>query len=381
MSVDTLTMAKAQGMDDLDVRMMQAAIALGRRNLGLTAPNPSVGALVVRDGVVVGRGVTALGGRPHAETLALADAGELARGATIYVSLEPCSHFGKTPPCAQAIIDAGIARVVSALDDPDMRVSGRGHAMLRNAGIEVATHVCAPEAFAANLGHILRVTQARPSVTLKLAETADGYSAGARHDPRLHITGQAANNRTQVMRAQADAIMIGIGTALVDDPLLTVRMPGLNIQKPLRVVLDTHLQLPVRSRLVQTALEHTTLAICGNDASHEAEAALQAVGIEVERVSITADGRVDLRLALQLLAQRGITRVFSEGGPRVAGQLIRTGLADEVIMFTASKPLGRTGIRSLDDEARAILAQASLYIEIDDTMAGADRMRVWNRVI
>lgn len=381
MSVETMAAAEAPDQQDLDARMMHAVIALGRRNLGLTAPNPSVGALVVRDGVVVGRGVTALGGRPHAETLALADAGTLARGATIYVSLEPCSHFGKTPPCAQAIIDAGIARVVSALDDPDTRVSGRGHAMLCDAGLDVTTHVCTHEAFAANLGHILRVTQGRPSVTLKLAETADGYSAGARHDPRLHITGEAANNRTQVMRAQADAIMIGIGTALVDDPLLTVRMPGLNIQKPLRVVLDTQLQLPVRSRLGQTARERPSLVICGNNASREAEAALAATGIEVARVSTDGAGHADLALALQLLAQRGVTRVFSEGGPRIAGQLIRAGLADEVILFTASKPLGRAGIRSLDDEARAQLAQGERYGASEDTMVGADRMRVWNRVI
>src|SRR3954451_6954122 len=216
-----------------DADFLSAAWALGGRALGRAPPNPAVGAVVVRDGVIVGRGWTRDGGRPHAETEALDDAGQAARGATLYVGLEPRSHYGKTPPCADAIIAAGIARVVSALEDPDPRVAGRGHARLRAAGIEVATGIGAEEARRANLGHILRVTQGRPMVTLKLAETADGFAASANaHDPRLMITGQAANNRVQMMRALHDAIMIGAGTALGDDPLLTVRLPGLDKRSP-----------------------------------------------------------------------------------------------------------------------------------------------------
>lgn len=224
-----------------DEAFMAAAIALGRRELGATAPNPSVGALVVRDGVIVGRGWTRAGGRPHAETEALRDAGEQARGATLYVSLEPCSHHGVTPPCAIAIVAAGVAQVVSALDDPDPRVAGRGHALLREAGIAVTTGVLSEAALRANLGHILRVTEGRPMVTLKLAETADGFAADAVGRPRLMITGPAAGNVVQNMRATHDAIMIGSGTAHADDPRLDVRLPGLAGRRPLRVVLDTRI--------------------------------------------------------------------------------------------------------------------------------------------
>ena len=209
------------------------------------------------------------------------DAGEKARGATIYVSLEPCSHFGRTPPCAQTIISSGIARVVSALEDPDLRVAGRGHKMLRDAGIEVSEGVCAHEARRANLGHILRVSQKRPMVTLKLAETADGFAAGGAHDPRLAITGAAANNSVHVMRAMHDAIMVGAGTVRADDPLMTVRLPGLENRRPLRVVLDTGLSISPRSRLVATAREFPVLVICGPKASPDAQAELESHGVQV----------------------------------------------------------------------------------------------------
>ena len=212
---------------DHDADYMRAALALGRRNLGRAAPNPAVGALVVRGGVIVGRGFTGTGGRPHAETLALSSAGDAARGATLYVTLEPCSHHGETPPCVDAIIASGVARVVTAMDDPDPRVAGRGHALLRAAGLEVATHVLEREARRDHLGHLLRVTQGRPMVTLKLARTPDGYAAGAAHDPRLHVTGPLADAYTHMQRALHDAIMVGAGTAREDDPLMTVRLPGM----------------------------------------------------------------------------------------------------------------------------------------------------------
>lgn len=380
MNTHPVNLTAAAAGAEFDRRMMRAAIAFGRRNLGLTAPNPSVGALVVRDGVIVGRGVTARGGRPHAETIAIEAAGAQARGATLYVSLEPCSHFGRTPPCADAIIKAGIARVVSALDDPDTRVAGRGHRMLLDAGIAVERIVCADEARLANLGHILRVSANRPIVTLKLAETADGFAAGDRHDQRLHITGQAANNLTQVWRLQADAIMAGIGTVLADDPLLTVRLPGLEDRKPLRVVLDSRLRMPLRSRLVQTAQDFPLVVICGVDAPREAAVQLGQLGVECVRVACGADGRIDLVAALAALASRGVTRVFSEGGPRVASQLIAGGLADETIVFTSHKPLGRGGIRSLDNSARMLLDDHSRYLLTTDSRSGADRLRIWRKV-
>jgi diaminohydroxyphosphoribosylaminopyrimidine deaminase/5-amino-6-(5-phosphoribosylamino)uracil reductase len=236
-----------------DESYMAAALALGRRNLGRTAPNPAVGALIVRDGVIIARGWTAPGGRPHAEAQALAAAEENARGATLYVTLEPCSHNGATPPCADAIVAAGIARVVSAMEDPDPRVTGRGHARLREAGVAVAVAVCEKSARRDHLGHVLRVTQSRPMVTLKLARTPDGFAAGAAHDPRLRITGPVADAYTHVQRALHDAILIGAGTAREDDPLMTVRLPGMEHIKPLRVLLDSNLSLSPRSRLAVSA--------------------------------------------------------------------------------------------------------------------------------
>ncbi len=223
---------------DVDAAYMTAALALGRRNMGRAAPNPAVGALVVREGVVVGRGFTGIGGRPHAETMALAQAGDAARRATLYVTLEPCSHHGETPPCVDAIIANGLARVVTAMDDPDPRVAGRGHTLLREAGIEVLPHVLERSARRDHIGHTLRVTEGRPMVTLKLAQTPDGFAAGALHDPRLHITGPLADAYTHMQRSLHDAIMIGVGAAREDDPLMTIRLPGMEDEKRLRVVLE-----------------------------------------------------------------------------------------------------------------------------------------------
>ena len=356
-------------------------LALGRRGLGVTAPNPSVGALVVRQGVIVGRGATRAGGRPHAETEALLDAGARARGATLYVSLEPCSHQGVTPPCAAAIIAAGVARVVSALDDPDPRVAGRGHRMLAEAGVAVTTGVLAEAARRANLGHILRVTEGRPMVTLKLAETADGFAAGAEHDPRLMITGPAANNVVQTMRAMHDAIMIGSGTARRDDPRLDVRLDGLTDRQPLRIVLDTHLTLPLGARLVATAREQPTLVIAGDAAPAAREQALAEAGVEVLRVTADAAGHVDLGRALRALAARGITRILSEGGPTVAARLIAEGFADTIHLFTSRTPLGRAGVAAIDAAARARLADPRLYRLAEDGTLGIDRLRRYERVL
>lgn len=363
-----------------DADYMRAALALARRGLGRTAENPAVGALVVRDGVIVGQGWTQDGGRPHAERVALDAAGGLARGATLYVTLEPCSHYGKTPPCAKAIVEAGVARVVSAMEDPDPRVAGRGHDILRRAGVEVVTDVCADEALRATLGHILRVRENRPLVTLKLAETLDGYAAGDEHDPRLTITSAVANARTHVLRAQHAAIMVGVGTAAADDPLMTVRAPGLEDRKPLRVVLDAKLALSSRSRLAMSAHETPVLLLADAEADSSRARALREVGVEIAPVAIDAQGRVNLKDALVTLAQRGVTRVFSEGGPRIGAALIAQGLADEVVIFTSPKPHGR-GTQALPQEARAVLADRARYRLVEDTMLGPDRMRRYERVL
>ena len=362
-----------------DLRWMEAALNLGSRSLGLTAPNPAVGAILVKDGAVVGRGATARGGRPHAERIAIDQAGEAARGATLYVTLEPCSHFGVSGPCADAVIAAGVARVVSAMEDPNPLVGGEGHARLRAAGIAVSVGAGAAQARRDHLGHILRVTAGRPSVTLKLAETADRFAAAGANDARLRITGPVADLRVQMMRATHEVIMVGIETALVDDPALTVRLPGVD-RKPLRVVLDTHLSLPERSRLAATAREAPTLVIAGPEAPDELASRLEDLGMMIERVPLDAEAHVDLRHALRAIAARGITRVFSEGGPRVAARLIALALADQIALITAEKPLGRPGVAALASQARATLVDEARYRLVEPAVYGPDTMRLWERV-
>ncbi len=369
-------MSPAESADD--ERWMDAALAFGRRALGTTAPNPAVGAILVKDGRVIGAGATGPGGRPHGETIALLEAGSQARGATLYVTLEPCSHHGVTPPCAEAVAAAGVARVVCALEDPDVRVRGRGIALLRAAGVEVGVGLRGETARRDHLGHILRVTMGRPMLTLKIARTSDGYAAGDEHDTRLTITGAVANSRVQTLRATHDAIMVGIGTAIDDDPLLTVRLPGLE-QKPLRIILDSRLRLPLSSRLVASANEIPTLAIAALDASVEREDELRTRGIEVVRVAIGADSRLDLAAALQHLGARGLTRVLSEGGPCVGSRLIGAGLADVVILFTATKPLGRPGQAALAPDAVTALDDRARYSETEVAVYGLDEMRRWEQ--
>ncbi|SFK02907.1 bifunctional diaminohydroxyphosphoribosylaminopyrimidine deaminase/5-amino-6-(5-phosphoribosylamino)uracil reductase RibD [Methylocapsa palsarum] len=364
-----------------DSRFMAAALALGRRGLGVCAPNPAVGALIVNEGVVVGRGWTRPGGRPHAETEALREAGGSARGATLYATLEPCSHHGATPPCAEAIVAAGISRVVFAVGDPDPRVAGGGEAILAAAGISVTKGILENEARRANLGHMLRIAANRPMVTLKLAMTSDLYAAGSHHDPRLVITGAAANGLVHMMRAMHDAIMVGSGTILADDSLLSVRLPGLEARKPLRIVLDSELRLRIESFLVATARDIPSLVIAGEGAGEDSAARLRGAGVEVEFVPRDASGRVSLHAALELLAARGLTRIFSEGGPRLAAALIEQGLADEVNLLTSPKPLGRDGVLGLSPPTAAILADAARYSCVEARSIGADRLARYERAL
>lgn len=367
--------------ENRDAAYMAAALALGRRNLGRAAPNPAVGALVVKDGVILGRGCTGAGGRPHAETVALKEAGEAARGATLYVTLEPCSHRGETPPCVEAIVAAGVARVVTALGDPDPRVSGRGFAILRAAGLDVTTGVGELAARREHLGHLLRVTQNRPMVTLKLAQTPDGFAAGAAHDPRLHVTGPLADAYTHMQRALHDAIMIGAGTAREDDPLMTVRLPGMESEKRLRIVLDSRLSLSRGSRLATLAQKIPTLVIVGTGVE-EAQIAdfARATGAEVARVGTDMLGRVALGPALAELARRGLTRVFCEGGPRLAESLITGGFADEVVLLTGAKPFGGAGRLALRPAARATLDDEGIYRLAESAVFGPDRMTRRERI-
>ena len=360
----------------VDARLMAQALTLGRRGLGQTWPNPSVGAVIARDGIVLGRGVTQKGGRPHAETEALRRAGAAARGATIYVTLEPCSHHGKTPPCADAIIAAGIARVVSALEDPNPEVAGEGHARLRAAGIGVDVGLGADEARRAHAGHIRRVRDGRPHVLLKLAVSADGMAGLPGRKP-VALTGEAAWTRVHLMRARSDAIMIGIGTLLSDDPLLTCRLPGMEARSPVRVVLDTQLRLPSASRLVRSARETPVWVVAGHAASGEKEAELRSYGVEVLRVDEIAR-KEDLRATLALLAKRGITRLMVEGGPTLAASFVKADLVDEAAILHAPKTLGG-GIAALEGLALTALTQSRRLVAHGIEKIGEDRLELFER--
>ena len=361
-----------------DERFMALALALGRRGLGRTWPNPAVGAVIVRDGVIVGRGWTQRGGRPHAETEALKWAGDAARGATMYVTLEPCSHHGRTPPCADAIIAAGVARVVSALADPNPQVAGAGHWRLAENGVTVEVGTGADEARQAHAGHIRRVNDGRPHVMVKLAVSADGKAGLSGRRP-VQITGSGVRNRVHAMRAMSDAVLTGIGTALSDDPLLTCRLPGMAGRSPVRVVLDSSLRLPVESRLVATAREVPLWVIAGEGASRAAEQELTARGVEIIRVAAAGNGGRDLAAALQSLASRGITRLMVEAGPIVTAGFVRADLVDEAVLFRSPNAIGADGIDALEGMPLvALTASPRLALSATETV-GADTVECFTR--
>jgi diaminohydroxyphosphoribosylaminopyrimidine deaminase / 5-amino-6-(5-phosphoribosylamino)uracil reductase len=360
---------------EADRRFMALALSLGRRGLGRTWPNPAVGAVIVKDGLIVGRGWTQPGGRPHAEVEALQRAGAAAHGATMYVTLEPCSHHGKSPPCADAVIAAGISRVVSALEDPNPEVVGKGHARLRAARITVEIGIGAEEARRDHAGHIRRMRDGRPHVVLKLAISADGKAAAAGGKP-VAITGEAVRDRVHLLRAQSDAIMIGIGTALADDPMLTCRLPGMEKTSPVRIMLDSALRLPPGSQLVRSARETPLWVVAAMDAPKAAEEALKAKGAEVLRAAASA-GRLDLAAVLKLIARRGVTRLMVEGGPTLAAALIDANLVDEAILFHSPSTVGADGIEALATGPMAALTQHLKRMTSEPV--GADRQDIYAR--
>jgi diaminohydroxyphosphoribosylaminopyrimidine deaminase / 5-amino-6-(5-phosphoribosylamino)uracil reductase len=360
-----------------DVRFMALALSLGRRGLGNTWPNPAVAAVVVKDGVILGRGWTRPGGRPHAETEALGQAREAARGATLYTTLEPCSHHGKTPPCADAIIAAGIARVVSAMEDPNPEVAGQGHARLRASGVAVEVGVGAAEAQHAHAGHIRRVRDGRPHVTLKLAVSADEKAGLAGRRPAA-LTGDAVRERVHMMRSMSDAVLTGIGTVMSDDSLLTCRLPGMAHLSPVRVVLDSRLRLPLTSRLVQTAKE-TPLWVIGDEATPAGnEAALRSAGVEVLRAA--GAGRPHLGGVLRALAERGITRLMVEAGPILAAAFLAANLVDEVALFRAPQTLGPSAIDALEGSALTTLTTSPRFVLDGFDRVGPDILETFRRV-
>jgi diaminohydroxyphosphoribosylaminopyrimidine deaminase/5-amino-6-(5-phosphoribosylamino)uracil reductase len=354
---------------------MQHALRLAERGLGRVAPNPAVGCVIVSpEGNVLGRGTTGEGGRPHAETIALAQAGATARGATAYVTLEPCAHHGRTPPCAEALVAAGIGRVVAATEDPDPRVSSRGLAILRAAGVEVSTGLMAVEAERLNAGFFLRIRERRPLVTLKIAMSADGRTASAAGESKW-ITGEEARRFGHLLRARHDAILVGSGTALADDPELTCRLPGLEVRSPTRVVLDTHLRLGGNFRLARTARDISTLVFTTNEGGD----ALRALGVEVISVASDPQGRPDIGAVLHELAERGITRLLVEGGARVHAAFLDRGFADRLELFRAPLVLGGAGHPAIGALAAPGLAEAQHFVFTGSRRLGADLLESYAR--
>ena len=363
-----------------DRRFMQLALTLGRRGQGRTWPNPAVGAVVVKDGVIVGRGWTQPGGRPHAEPEALNRAGEAARGATLYVTLEPCSHVGKSPPCADAIMAAGIARVVSAIEDPNPEVAGQGHARLRAAGITVDIGLGALEAGHDHAGHFRRVRDKRPHVILKLAVSSDDKIGAAGRKP-VAISGEAAKARGHLLRAQCDAILVGIGTVLADDPLLTCRLPGMEPQSPVRVVLDRSLRIPGTSRLVHSARETPLWVMTSNLSEAPAAMKLGAAGAQVIRVATTTapPPGLDLLAVLHALAEKGITRLLVEGGARVASSFVAAGMVDEVWLLRGPDAVGTDGIAALDALPLTAITQSPAFKRSASETLQKDTLTIYER--
>ena len=362
-----------------DARFMQLAFTLGRRNLGHTWPNPAVGAVIVKDGIILGRGWTQEGGRPHAEIEALRRAKKTAQnkliGATMYVTLEPCSHHGKTPPCADAIVKAGLARVVSALQDPNPEVAGKGHERLRSKGVAVDIGVGADEARRVHVGHITRVQKARPYVTLKLALSKDAKAGLAGRKP-VAITDEPARIRVFQLRAQSDAILVGIGTVLSDNPALTCRLPGMFERSPVRVVLDAQLRLPLATAVVATVRETPTWVFTSRKASAIAEEILQQRGCKVFRVDDNS-GRLDLDAVLKILAEQGITRLMVEGGPTVAASFVGADLVDEAVLLRADKSIGADGIDALEGMPLGALTERLQSCGAE--RLGADTLEIYER--
>lgn len=359
---------------ETDEHHMSHALRLAARGNGSCWPNPAVGAVLVKEGRVIGRGTTQPGGRPHAERMALAQAGDQARGATAYVTLEPCAHHGRTSPCAEALVAAGVARVVGAITDPDPRVAGRGYAILREAGIAVSEGVLAAEALEVTAGFLKRVSRGLPFVTLKLGATLDGRIATASGESRW-ITAPDSRRAVHAMRMSHDAVLVGSGTALADDPDLTVRDMGA-LRQPVRIVIDRLLRHSPQSRLGQTAREVPVWLLHGPEASTGAQEAWR----EARAMLIPCplhNGQIDLTAALKLLADQGLTRIFCEGGGTLAAGLIRAGLVDELALFSAGALIGAEGRAAFGALGLEHLAEAPRPRLISQRPSGPDLLSRW----
>jgi diaminohydroxyphosphoribosylaminopyrimidine deaminase / 5-amino-6-(5-phosphoribosylamino)uracil reductase len=365
--------ASADSPDDrrFDLEVMRAALALARRGLGTVWPNPAVGCVIVNDGRVVGRGWTQPGGRPHGETEALRRAGEAARGAIAHVSLEPCCHWGQTPPCVDALITAGVRRVVVALEDPDPRVAGEGLRRLRGAGLDVEVGRCAEEAAEVNAGFLSRLRLGRPLVTFKFATSLDGRIAIASGESQW-ITGPPARERAHALRASHDAIMVGTGTVVADDPQLTCRLPGLDHRSPVRVVIDRHLRIPPAARIIADARRVPTWVLTFRSADPGRRARFLANRVTLIDVDDDGEGQIDLAAALRALGARGITRLLVEGGARLAAAFFRARLIDRVVWVHAPLVIGGEGIPAIAGLDLAALANAPAFERLSTETIGDD---------
>jgi diaminohydroxyphosphoribosylaminopyrimidine deaminase/5-amino-6-(5-phosphoribosylamino)uracil reductase len=368
--------AKSLGDRDIDLRSMRAALALARRGLGTVWPNPAVGCVIVNRGRVVGRGWTQPGGRPHGETEALRRAGDGARDAIAYVSLEPCCHWGQTPPCTDALITAGVRRVVVALQDPDPRVAGEGLRRLRAAGLDVETGLCAVEAAEINAGFFCRIRLGRPLVTLKLATSLDGRIA-TRLGESQWITGSWARHRAHAFRAAHDAIMVGTGTVIADDPQLTCRLPGLGHRSPVRVIIDRHLRIPPTMRLISDAKKVATWVLTSPSEDPARREALLRSGVTVINVEPGPDGTIGLDAALAALGERGITRLLVGGGGRLAAALMRARLVDRIAWVHAPMVIGNDGIPAIASFGLDVLADAPKFERLWTVEIGEDLLTVF----
>ncbi len=362
---------------DLDRRFMAHALNLARRGLGRVWPNPAVGCVLVAEGWVVGEGWTQPGGRPHAERVALDCAGDAARGATAYVSLEPCSHHGKTPPCADALIAAGVARVVAACGDPDPRVSGRGLARLREAGVAVTAGVMEAEALALNAGFFSRILHERPWVRLKIASTLDGRIATAGGESRW-ITGARARAEGHRLRSEADAVLTGAGTVIADDPLLTVRLPGFADRQPLRIVVEGGRAIPETAQIWKTAGDSPVWLVSARaDAARDAR--LAACGVRVIACAPDAEGRPAIPDLLGSLAAEGLTRVLVEAGSRLNAAFLKADCVDAISWFRAGFVLGGDGLAGIGALDLAALADARRFRAVRRLTLDSDVLEDYQR--
>jgi len=368
---------KAPQPVETDEAFMKIALKLARRGLGSVWPNPAVGCILVKDGMIVGRGWTQKGGRPHAETEALAQAGTQAEGATAYVTLEPCSHYGKTPPCAKALIDSKVKRVVIALEDPDPRVSGNGIKMLKDASIEITQNICREEAIEINEGFLLRILKNRPLFTLKTATTLDGKIAVHTGESQW-ITEPNTRNYGHLLRANHDAIMVGIGTASEDNPQLTCRLAGLQDHSPVRIVVDRRMRLPLTSHLVMQAHEIPTWMITLGDQDDIRAEAYREAGVELIIPDVDqSSGGISLRWIADQLAQRGLTRVLVEGGSHLAAGLLRRQLIDRLCWMRASRLIGHDGVPVVQAFGVDYLEHTPFYDRMSTFQSGNDMIELY----